>query len=48
MRLEDDRLLAEDELHDLSIAEQDAYDAVGGPELNEHDYSVFRQMLGLE
>ncbi|MDH3665738.1 MAG: hypothetical protein OEN23_02290 [Paracoccaceae bacterium] len=48
MRLEDDRLLAEDDLRDLTIAEQDAYGAVGGPELNENDYAVFRQMLGLE
>ena len=48
MRLEDDRRLAEGDLQRLTIAEQDAYDAVGGPELNEHDYAVFRQMLGLE
>lgn len=48
LRLEDERYLAEDDLYDLRRFEQDAYDSVGGPELNEHDFRIFRAMLGLE
>ena len=46
--LEDERRVADDDLYDLRVAEQDAYDAVGGPELDEHDYNIFRSMLGLD
>jgi hypothetical protein len=48
LRLEDERFLAEGDLDDLLFSEREAYDSVGGPELNEHDYRVFRSMLGLE
>lgn len=48
LRLEGERNLAEDDLNHLRVAEDDAYHAVGGPELDEHDYDVFRRMLGLD
>lgn len=48
LRLEDERRLAEKELYDLRVAEEDAYHAVGGPKLDDHDYAVFRRMLGID
>lgn len=48
IELERERRLAQGDLYDLRIAEQEAYDAVGGPELDAHDYNIFRSMLGLE
>jgi len=46
--LEDQRRVAADDLFHLQAIEDEAYLAVGGPELNDHDYNAFRSMLGLE
>ena len=46
--IESQRGVAAEDLYHLQAIEDEAYLAVGGPALDEHDYNVLRAMLGLE